>query len=852
MALFLRLAGRNLARHPWRTTATIIGVALGIAAVLATLSVGDNVEANIRSTLEAAAGKAALLVTPGAQGRAVFDIAPNLDLIAADPAVIAAYPVLNFRAEPVRELADYEPSVIPGIDSGFQLSGRLTEAVDDLPTTVVDGALPAAGSNGIALSETFAQTRDIAVGDALRFATRFGDTTFEVTGLLDGSLGLATTNGGRVGVVHLSDLQEAIRLTGRASYIEVLIADDAEADAVQARLEQAVGAGFAVVPPAVSGNFTPGLVETLQSGLSVLAVTLMALGGFMAYNTFSAAALERKREFALLRTVAMTRGNVQQLAILEAFLVSLFGVALGIALGVVLAYGITRANAVGLAFEFRRLVVPLDSVLIASVIGTLVSVFAGILPARAASRTPPIVAGRSADSDSAASRSPLGWLLIALAIGCTLLPWNGVTALFGTALAMGLFFLGVVLAAPSLLGPALRGFRPLLLRLFGTAAKLGISLTERNATRNGVAIGTVIMSTGLIIGVGSMVAGINRSIRSWVETTVVGDYFVTSPVSFPPDFETSAATVDGIDMVSGVGLRAVRFEPADAERGRTVAVVLVDAERFHPDSGFGSFQFTPGEGDPLSAYRALRDGGAVLAANTVHERFGVGTGDSVRLRTNDGFVDFPVAGVIVDFTGGGEAFVAGLGDTDRFGGGTPDLFVMTIDEGADPEETRDTLLAAFPELFLDVTLNDAYQRQILALTQRSFLTTNALLLLAVIIAALGVANTLGMNLSSRRYEIAVLRTLGLTRDGVRRLVLVEGIVIVSVGTALGVGFGLLLARVITTGASALTGFALTPVLPWAVVALALVLSPLLGIFASLLPARRAASYSPMHALGAEE
>jgi putative ABC transport system permease protein len=852
MALFLRLAVRNLLRHPWRTTATVVGVALGIAAVLATLSVGDNVEANVRSTLEATAGKAALLVTPGAQGRAVYDLATVSGPIDAHPDIVASYPVLNYRAEPIRDIEGFEASVIPGVDSGFQLSGRRTDVPDDLPTRVVAGVLPEPGGFGIALSETFAESRGIVLGDDLNFATRFGEAPFSVVGLLDGSQGLATTNGGRVGVVALEDLQQTIRLEGRVSFVELLLDERADLESVRFSLESELGEGFAVVPPAVSGTFTIGLVETLQSGLSVLAVTLMALGGFMAYNTFAAAALERQREYALLRTIAFTRGDVQRLALLEAALISLLGVAVGVLLGLVLAYGITRANAFGLGFEFRRLVLPFDSVLIAALVGSAVALVAGALPARAASRTPPIVAGRSADTDPVRGAAPLGYLLIVAAIVSTLLPWSGLAALFGTALSMGLFFVGVTLASSSLLRPAVALFRRPLVRIFGTEARLGLGLAGRNGTRNGVAIGTVIMSTGLIIGVGAMVAGINRSIRDWVDTTVVGDLFVTSPVSFPFEFAADAGSVPGIDVVSGVGLRAVRFEPSDGERGRTVAVVLVDAERFHPDSGFGSFQFTPGEGTGAEAYRALRDGGRVLAANTVLERFGVGTGDSARLRTVDGFVDFDVAGVIVDFTGGGEAFIAGMGDLERFGGGSPDLYVMTLDEGSDPTVARDRLLAAFPGLYLDVTLNDAYQQQILDITQRSFVTTNALLLLAVFIAALGVANTLGMNLSHRRHEIAVLRTVGLTRDGVRRLVLVEGIVVVTVGAVLGVGFGLLLARIITAGASALTGFALTAEIPWQVVVLALVLAPPLGIVASLLPARRAAKTSPMLALGAEE
>ncbi len=846
-----RLAFRNLLRHPWRSVATTLGVALGIAAVLATLSVGDNVEANVRSTLDAAAGRADLLVTPGAQGRSVFSVDDVLDEVASTPGVLRVHPVLNTRAEPVRDIQGAADSVIPGVDSGFQLSGRETEEPEDLPAELLAGALPDAGSQGVALASGFAQTRGYAVGDEIAFASRLGDLPFTVTGLLDDSIGLASTNGGRVGIANLNDLQDAFRLSGRASFIEVLIADGSVAAEVQERLEAAVGDAYTVTLPSGSGNLATGVVDTIQAGLRVLAATLIALGGFMAYNTFAAGVVERTQEYALLRTICMTRAQVQRLALVEAALVSLLGVVLGLTLGVLLSLGITQLQAQSLGFEFRTLVIPVGNVLLASVIGVLVSLLAGLLPARAASQTHPLAASRRTEERT--SRNPhLGWPLVIGGVIAALSPWQGGWAIFGSALAMGLLFLGITLITPLLLPPALTLLRPIFTRVYGVAGKLGASFTLRNAERNAVAIGAVIVGMGLTIGVGAMVAGINQSIRDWVDTTIVGDLFVTTPVSFPAGFEQAAGErVSELAEISGVGVRVVRFEAEEGARGRSVALVLVDPERFNPEGGFGRFQFIDGQGDAQVAYDTLRSGGQVLAANTILDRFGVERGDEVQLRTNEGFQGFEVGGVVVDFTGGGEAFVGSLNDADLFGGGTPDLFVMTLQEGADPQAVRESLIGAFPELYLDVTLNQSYRERILTLTQQTFATTNGLLILAVFIAALGVANTLGMNLSSRQHEIAVLRTLGLTRRGVRRLISAEGVVIIVVGTLLGILCGVLLSTVITAGANALTGYRIVPVYPWRLIVVALVSSPLVGLLASLLPARRAAKLSPVTALGGE-
>lgn len=852
--MLVRLALRNLLRHAWRTAATVLGVAIGIAAVLATLSVGDNVEANVASTLAAAAGTADLLVTPGVEGRAVFPYSQVSEELESDPAVERAYPVLNTRAEPIRERQDIERSVIPGVDTGFQISGRLTGAGAELPVRTASGALPEAGSQGVAIAENFAAQRGIEIGQLVSFAGQLGSFELRVTGLLDDSYGYASTNGGRVAVVALEDLQSLLHLEGRASFLELHLHDAADTNAARVRLSDRLGDEYTVTFPAASGNIATGIVDTIQSGLSILAATLLALGGFMAYNTFMAAVVERRREYALLRTLCLTRQQVRRLALLEAAIVSVLGVAAGLLLGIVLAYTITRINAYSLGIEFRTLVLPLESVLPAAGVGVLVALLAGSLPARTASATPPMAALRQAeDTDGSWLRSLAGWLAVAAGVTLAVLPWSGAWALAAAGMAMALLFLGFTLATPTLLAPALLLLGPLLTRTMGPAGKLGASFARRNAPRNGVAIGSVVVGMGLTIGVGAMVAGINQAIADWVDTTIVGDLFVTSPVSFPADFETTVPeAVPGVDAVSGVGIRIVRFQPAGDARARSIALVLVDPTRFEPNSGFGRFQYIPGHGNDEEGFRSLAAGGEVLIANTLRDRFDIGQGDLIELRTDDGFREFEVGGVIVDFTGGGEAVIASIADMELFGGGTPDLYVMTVDPDADVALARERLTEAYPELYLDVTLNREYREAIMALTRRSFVTTNALLALAVFIAALGVANTLGMNLSNRKHELAVLRTFGLTRTGVGKVVIAEGLVVLLVGTILGIVSGLLLAHVITAGAAAITGFAITPRYPWLIVVAALVASPLVGLLASYFPARRASRLPPILALGASE
>ena len=388
MHLLPRLALRNLLRHRWRSLATILGVALGIAAVLATLSVGANVDANVRATLLAAAGPADLLVTPGATGRAVFEHASVLAMVDADRDVAWAVPLLNTRSEPERGAEGAGAgSLLPGIDSGFQLGGRLTERPDTLPVRVAEGRLPRAGAFEVAIAADFAATRGMTLGERVEFATPGGAVAFLLVGLLDDTYALATTNGGRVGIAHLADLQEVSALQDRASHIELALRPGAGREAVRERLLAAVGEAFTVTYPAGAGDATSGIVQTLEAGLLILAATMMALGGFMAYNTFMAGVVERTREYALLRTICMRRGDVRRLALWEAGWVSLAGVIAGILLGIAMAAGITRINTLAMYYEARTLVIPFRSVALASGIGVMVALLAASLPARAAART---------------------------------------------------------------------------------------------------------------------------------------------------------------------------------------------------------------------------------------------------------------------------------------------------------------------------------------------------------------------------------------------------------------------------------------------------------------------------------
>ena len=836
---------KNLFRHFWRTLATILGVAVGIAAVLGTVTVGDNINANLQSVFTAASGKAELIVAPGASGRAVIEAQPVLDRLKQAPQVQRTLLTLEYYAVLKNEAQNYQRPIVPGVQGGFLISGQQTERPEDLPIKLSSGTLPTKGSFGIAVSQSFAAQERLNIGDALTFVAPTGSFSFTITGTLKTDGGVSSLNAGQVGVTSLEDLQERTFLQGRVSYVGLILNPRSNAEDVRLALETNLPENFSVLYPAGRGQVSNGLVQTVQSGLEVLAATLMALAGFLAYNTFAASVVERHREFALLRTLGFTRGQVLKISYLEAAVISVLGVMVGVGLGAGIAAAITAFNAYLLEFPFTTLELPWNKVLIASAVGTVTTFAAASGPARAASSVAPLIAARGAVDAGRGFPLLVGVLVLGTGLLLSVLHYPRAWALAAASFSMALTFVGIALVSPALLIPARKIFEPLMTLLMGVPARLGLGAVLRSRARNGVAIGAVALGIGLTVGVGGMVSGINQSIEDWVETTIIGDMFVAAATPFPADFKQQLKTkYPLLGEVSAVGVRIARYQPP-GERPRNASIVLTDPERYDPAIGAGKLQFI--EGSLESTIQDFYKGQAVYASGTIADRYNVKAGDTVQLRTTEGWKAFKVLGIVVDYTSAGETFIASTRDLKLFGGGSPELYILSV-KGQNPKAFGEQLKQDFRNLYLDIQYNEEYKKAILDTTSRFFGSTNSLLVLAVVIAALGVANTLGMNLSERMHEMAVLRALGLKRGELMRSVFTEGIVVVVMGTLLGVLGGLALSQVITASANSLTGYRVNPVYPVELFLIAIIASPVVGILAAFLPARRAARVSPAEAL----
>ena len=837
----LAYALRGVARRRSRTLATALGIAAGVAATLASAGLGRNVEVNLQAAFQEAAGPVTLTVAPGASRQAIFEAAPIMATIAGEPAITAALPVLEQPAA-ILELPELTPGPAATGADFILFTGLPLDAPDGV-ILLAQGRLPAEGAAEILVGDGFLDRAGLAIGQQVRLRSLIATREYEITGTISERQGAAALTAGRIALTSLERAREDLALPGRASRIDLLTSPAERVPPLRDRLQAALGPGVTVLFPADRGELAAGLIENVQVGVRVLTMTVLLVAVFLAYNTFAGSALERAREHALLRVLGASRATLFRIAALEAMTIGVIGSVAGIGLGLALAAVLIRINAGIVGLPIAMVTVTAPEVLLAGAVGLGCTFAAAWSPARQAASAPPLMTTRRAESDRWV---PWWWggLALPAGLGLALVPWPPQLAFAMTAVTMAFLFTGAIWLAPHLLRRFVSASERLS-RRFPPAVRLGLRNAALTPSRNAIAAGAVTIGVALVLGVSAMVGGFNSDIREWVESSLSSDLVVTSAARFDDAAVTRIRDLGGVRAASPAAVRVVRIEPPGAP-ARSVTMITVEPDRFRPGTGFATLAFL--RGDSSRGLDALERGGAVLISTAMERRFSLRVGDRLPVRTGAGFEDFEVAGVIVDFTSGGDSIVAGRADAGRFGITGYDLVFAALTAEADRDAVAAAIGAAFEGGSVTVRTDDEYRTLILGLAERTFWSTNALLALAVIVAVLGVGNTLGMNALERAAEIGTLRAIGARRVQVTVMIATEGALVTTTGALIGVICGVALGQTIVRAAISLTGFETSALLSLELVLAAALGAPLVGVLAALYPSRRAAGQTPARAL----
>jgi putative ABC transport system permease protein len=711
-----------------------------------------------------------------------------------------------------------------------------------------EGRGPAADDE-IAIDAALAGNAGLSVGDRIGVLTREPRREFTLVGIFGFTEGRDSIGGVQF-VAFTDEVAQQLMLgrTGVWTGVDVRAADGVADQRLRDDLAAALGAGYEV---RTGAQLAEESSAELRSGLSFFNNILLGFAGialfvgvFLILNTFSIMVAQRTRELALARAIGASRRQVVGSVLVEAVVIGVVASVLGLAAGI--GGGALLASLAGsfASLPVASLAVPANAVIAAFTVGTLVTVVAAALPALRASRVPPVAAMQEA----ATGDQPLTRLTVTGA--ATLAAGGGLLALGLTGNAGGqelwavlggvlVCFIGVALLTPLLARPVVS----LLGRMFAWSVpgKLGRLNSGRNPRRTAITAAALMVGVALVAGVGVILDSAKQSIGGLARDTmdaelvIAGEQTGPRPPSFDAAVLEQAAGLAGVATVAGLyGDLAM----VDGQRSYLTASNDLAASR----AVFG-LSAESGSLDSLAA-------GELAVDSRTAEARDLAVGDQVRVQLSRGEPrSYRVVGVyewLPIFSG----FVLPPEATADFGIPQPTMgFVQLTDPAAAArvQPALAALLADSPEV--SVTDQSAFIEQQTSQLDGVLTMIQILLALAILIAVLGIINTLALSVLERTRELGLLRAVGLGRAATMRMITVEAVVIALFGALLGivVGTGLGASVVSALDSEGITTLAL----PWRDLATYLVLAGVVGVVAAVLPAIRAARTDVLAAIAYE-
>ena len=684
-----------------------------------------------------------------------------------------------------------------------------------------------------------AQKYDFTVGDRVRILSAGPPRTFTITGITE--FGTANNLAGATLAAFTLPTAQAIALqTGKLDAINVVTAPGASKAAVQQAIARALPPGVEVVTGQTVANENTSSVNQALSffstALLVFAFISLFVGAFTIYNTFSIIVGQRTRELALLRIVGASRRQVFGSVLAEAAITGLVSSVIGLGLGVLAALGLQALlRGFGVTLPPGSLVFEPRTVLVGLAVGVGVTVVSAIGPARGAVRIPPVVALDDRQSAASASlRRRFIWGTAVAVIGAVLLGLGlAKPAIQLVGIGAAALFIGVATLSPALARPLSSVIGRPLPRLLGVAGKLGRENSMRNPRRTAQTAAALMVGLALVSAMAVFGASLSKSATSSADQAISADLIVTATGSgeLSNSVPATASAVPGVTASSAVYQGRFEFQNTLTSLTAVSTDHLADTVILRMTAG------TPA---------ALAQGELLIDSTTATSKH-LSVGDSVQAR-------FARTGPTVLRIGGiyqANALIGSYLVSAGFFGAhyspQPPGALLLRTNGAAVDNAVTKALAPYRNLQVQ-TRAQFEQSQVSAVNQLLGLVY-ALLGLAVIIALIGIVNTLMLSVFERTREIGLLRAVGMRRRQVRTMVRSEAVILAIFGAIVGIviGTALGLALVASLRQQGITETAV----PVTSLLIFLLLSALLGLVAASWPARRAARLDVLAAIATE-
>ncbi|MDG3012111.1 FtsX-like permease family protein [Rhodococcus sp. D2-41] len=832
-----RVSLRNLAAHKVRLVLTVLSVVLGTAFVTGSFVFTDTLHSTFNGIFANTTQNVDVQVSAKdtwAVGVPNEDVAkikalPNVRVV--DPQISGQIVLIGSDGTPVRS------GGAPSIGLAYQPPEQTLAQ----PMHIVSGTAPQQPGQ-IVLNEGAASLAGIqAGGHAKILVPTVGMQDVTVTGIYS----MSTDTGGFVGAAFTEAQARSLFTDGR----HVRSVDVAGSDGIsQTALRDEIAKALPTLDVKTADQVRSENQQTIDNALKFVNYFLLAFGAiallvgtFIIYNTFSMIVAQRLRELALLRAIGASREQVSRSVLLEAVIVGLIGSVVGLGVGVGLAYGLRALlNAFHLGIPSGPLDLEPRTVVLALVVGIVVTVVSAYAPARRAARIPPVAAMREEHASAAGTLhrrtiagAVLGVVGIAGIIAGVLSTSTGPAATF---VGIGAFCLiiAVLLAAPAMALPVVRALGAVLTAPFGAIGRLARTNAVRNPRRTAATAFALTLGLMLVTTIAVFGASARASVDQQVNHGVTADFILSGPntVGVPVGAATAAAKVDGVSQT-------VQFHPTRVKLdGKTVGGLGVDGD------------LTAGLRVEMASGKADLTGSGMIVSESAAAEHHWGLGTSVTMTGANGSpVASTVTGIFRDNQLLGD-WVLGPQSYHRL---TPSISVVdsvvliTTATGVDQPAVQAKLQKAVdPFVVVQVLDKDQFKGQQGQQIDSLLAILYGLLALAIVIAILGIINTLALSVVERRREIGILRAVGMQRFQVRRAIYLESMLIALFGAAVGIVLGLVFgaAFVHTLRSSGLD----TISIPWGQAVAMLVGSAVVGVVAALWPGVRAARTRPLEAI----
>jgi putative ABC transport system permease protein len=839
----LRLTVKSVRGHLVRFVLTALAVTLGVAFVAGSFVLRDSINATLDNLLSSAT-KGLDVEVRGLPAKAAGQDGPRQQFPVDLAARLAAVPGV------ARSLPDLQgTALIVGKDGLVVRNGGapglgFAYTPDSPSFTLIKGAAPA-GPAEVLVEQATLDKSGLSVGDTTQALIGGSARTVRISGEVRfGSLFGATAV-----LVDQATARQAFAPDGTVGSISLTAVPGVSQEELRARVAPLVPASA----EAVTGQrIADEATTSFQQGLGVFTTFLLVfagitlfVGAFIIVNTFSMLIAQRTRELALLRAVGASRGQVFRMVAGEAVLVGLLGSGLGIGLGLVLTAGLKALSKATAGVDIAGgLPVRPFTIVVSLLVGTSVTVVSAALPARRAARIPPVAAMRDdmIPAPSGVRRRGIAGLTL-MAIGGAMLTAGVVRtdpqwAMIG--FGAGILLIGTLVAAPLAARPLARVIGWPFVRFGGVAGRLASDNTMRVPRRTANTAAALMIGLALVTGISVIAESIKASVADVVARQLTADYVLTTAGAdgVPKTLSPAIGTLPGVQSVatlSGVGLAVGGYST-----GATAATAGGLAGNVNVTVTAGSLRALDATHVLISESTAKDRGWAVGRALTAQ----VGTLADQHLQVGGIIKDSPLLGpVIVDRS----LYQKAVPENRK-----QDLVVLVRRApGADPAAVRAALVGVVKP-FLVVSVQDggefvnAQAGQVNQLIGLLY----ALLGLAIVIAVLGIINTLALSVIERTREIGLLRAIGLRRSQLARMITIEATLTAVFGALLGTGLGLALGVAMQHALGSDGSFGVLSI-SWATIVVVLVASAVAGVLAAVLPALRAVRMNVLQAIATD-